>query len=131
MKAFSKIISSSLFAACLVLGPHEAAAQERGGIKAADTSSPRDTLKSFIDACNEVYQLIQRERFFDRTGPEIADIGERILDCMDVSELAAFAREQRAGEVAACLKEILDRVDLPRWEEIPDTAEIQAAGGLE
>ena len=47
------------------------------------------------------------------------------------SELPEFAREARAGEVAACLKEILDRVELPAWEEIPDTTEIEAAGGLE
>ena len=58
-------------------------------------------------------------------------IVERALDCIDDSQLAAFARKEHAGEVAACLKEILDRVELPPWEEIPDVAEIRAAGGLD
>ncbi len=44
-----------------------------------------------------------------------------------MSELPAFAREERAGEVAACLKEILDRVELPAWDQIPDTTEIESA----
>ena len=32
----------------------------------ADTSSPRSTLKSFIDACNELGRQIKSQKFFDR-----------------------------------------------------------------
>jgi len=106
-------------------------AQEYVGLKAADTSSPRGTLKSFIDACNELNELIQRDKFFHRSNPEHAGIGLRILDCIDMSDLPAFSREDRASEVAACIKEILDRVELPPWEDIPDTEEIEKAGGYE
>ena len=106
-------------------------AQERSEIKAADTSSPRDTLRSFIEACNEVHQLVRKDRFFDRSSEAHADVGERIIDCIDQSQLPAFAREQRAGEVATCIKEILDREELPPWEEIPDVDYIEARGGLE
>jgi MscS family membrane protein len=53
------------------------------------------------------------------------------LDCIDASELPPFAQQQAAGEAAAALKEILDRVELPAWEKIPDAIEIQAAGGYE
>jgi len=111
--------------------PALSAAQEHGEIRAADTSSPRDTLKSFIDACNELNEIIQSEKFFDRTNPEHAGVGQRILDCIDMSKLPAFAREDRASEVATCIKEILDRVTLPDWDQIPDTKEIESAGGLE
>jgi len=107
------------------------AAQERSEIKAADTSSPRDTLRSFIDACNELNALIQRDKFFDRTASEHVSVSIRILDCIDTSKLPAFAREDRASEVATCIKEILDRVELPAWDRIPDTEEIESAGGLE
>ncbi len=68
------------------------AAQEHGEIKAADTSSPRDTLKSFIDACNELSDIIHREKFFNRTDSEHSAVGLRILDCIDMSKLPAFAR---------------------------------------
>jgi MscS family membrane protein len=106
-------------------------AQERSDLKAADTSSPRDTLKSFIDACNEVHELVKRERYLDRDAPEHAHLIMQIRDCLDVSELPDFAREQSTSEAAVCIKEILDRVKLPPWETIPDLAMIEAKGGFE
>jgi MscS family membrane protein len=106
-------------------------AEEYIDIRAADTSSPRDTLRSFIDGCNEYSELVQEDHYFDRNSPDHRHLAERILDCIDTSELPAFAREQRAGEVATCLKEILDREELPPWEKIPDVEAIEAAGGLE
>ena len=78
-----------------------------------------------------MHQLIQNEWYLDRKAPKTAHLGMRILDCMDLSELPAFAREQRAGEVATCIKEILDREELPPWEEIPDLDMIEAKGGFE
>lgn len=107
------------------------AAQEYVQIKAADTSSPRDTLRSFIDACNDLNDLIHSENFFDRTDMKHVGVVQRVQDCIDMSQLPAFAREDRAGEVAICIKEILDRVELPPWDAIPDTEQIESAGGLE
>lgn len=119
------------FLFCLALGPDDLAAQEPFNYKAADTSSPRDTLRSFIDACNELDDLINSTKYLDRNDPGHMAVAERALDCIDDSELPEFARMERAGEITACLKEILDRVELPAWEQIPDTAEITAAGGIE
>ena len=116
---------------CFTFGSNDATAQETVTFKAADTSSPRDTLRSFINACNEIHNLIEKTKYFDRNDPLHMAIADRILDCLDDSELPAFAREERAGEIAACLKEILDRVDLPPWEKIPDVDEIISAGGFE
>ena len=91
---------------------------------AADTSSPRATLKSFIDACNETYDLIQQDKYLDPDNPLHARVTERILDCIDVSEIPAFARNHRATESAICIKEILDRTELPQWNEIPDETQM-------
>jgi MscS family membrane protein len=100
--------------------------------RAANTLSPRDTLRSFIDSCNELNDLITtRQQYYDRADPEHLSIRERILDTIDDSELPEFAREERASEAAAAIKEILDRVKLPPWEEIPDAKEIAAHGGSE
>lgn len=105
--------------------------QERD-IRAADTSSPRDTLRSFIDATNELHQLINTSaKHYDRTNPEHIALAERALDCLDDSELPAFTRVDRAGQAAVALKEILDRVQLPPWDQVPDRAEIMKAGGFE
>jgi len=97
----------------------------------ADTSSPRATLKSFIDACNELADEIREARYLDPDSPKYHTLAIRILDCLDTSQLPEFAREDLAAEAAACLKEILDRVPVPPYEETPDAAAIAAAGGLE
>ena len=107
------------------------AAEEHSVVRPADTSSPRATLKSFIDSCNELRQLIQTVHHFDRTSPEHHPLAIRILDCLDLSELPEYAREDIAGESAMFLKEILDRVELPPYDEIPDSKAIEAAGGIE
>ena len=129
--ARSCALVSLLLLLCTVPAPSSAAAQERDEIKAADTSSPRATLKSFIDVCNEINQIIQTKKYLHRTTPEHAELATRALDCIDMSELPAFAQEERASEAAVCLKEILDRVRLPPWEEIPDAQDIEEAGGFE
>lgn len=115
----------------LVLGPMTAVSQEHDAYEAADTSSPRDTLQSFIEACNEINNVVHGANYFDRSDSEHLSIAERAIDCINDSELPGFARLERAGEVAVCLKEILDRVELPPWEEIPGMEEIKAAGGFE
>jgi MscS family membrane protein len=114
-------------ALCVLLAPGHAAAQSTTGLTAADTSSPRATLESFIDACNEVHERIQTERFLDRTSPERRLVTRRFLDCLDTRGLVEHTREHRATEAAVCLKEILDRHQLPPWDEIPDTAAVEAA----
>ncbi|MFC1652324.1 mechanosensitive ion channel family protein, partial [Planctomycetota bacterium] len=118
--------------AFLLLSVGGTLAQESGEPKAADTSSPRDTLRSFIEACNELHQLIvTRPQYYDRGDPEHVAIAERALDCLDDSMLPAFARADLAGEAAVYLKEILDRISLPPWDQIPGKEEIKEAGGLE
>ena len=97
----------------------------------ADTSSPRDTLRSFVDACNQYHRLIETDTFIDRNRPEHWYIGSKIIDCIDVTGLPAYARQSYASEVAVCIKEILDRVELPPSDEIPGAEEIEAAGGFE
>jgi MscS family membrane protein len=114
---------------CATASP--SAGQTNNGLTAADTSSPRATLRSFIDSCNELYELIQKNNCLDRSDPLVGALSLRILDCLDTSELPAYRREHRASEVSAALKGILDRIEIPPWEEIPDTEDIEALGGFD
>lgn len=107
------------------------ATDELALFRPADTSSPQATLESFIDACNELHKRIQKEKYLDRTASETRLIARRIVDCLDTSELPEYAREELAGEAATCLKEILDRVELPPFEKIPNDEAVQVAGGME
>ena len=117
---------------CLALAPATALGQQAERFRAATTLSPRDTLRSFIEACNELNDLITTTPgYYDRADPEHIAVGERILDTIDDSALPPFARTEHASEAAVAIKEILDRVTLPPWEEIPDSKEIMARGGLE
>ncbi len=125
------IMAIVLLVACCTSHVNSAIAQTNSLVSAADTSSPRATLKHFVDACNELYQLIQEEKFLDPDNARHNAIQKRILDCIAIDELPAFERMERAGEVAVCIKEILDRHDLPPWTEIPDIAMIEEAGGFE
>ena len=46
--------------------PIPVAAQTSDPLRAANTSSPRDTLRSFIDSSNELYDLIRKNNSFVR-----------------------------------------------------------------
>lgn len=122
--------SMSLFTLCFLLAD-PTVGEEGPPLVAADTSSPRDTLRSFVDACNQYHRLIETETFIDRNRPEHQYIGSKIVDCIDVTGLPAYARASYSAEVAVCIKEILDRVELPPWGEIPGAEDIEAAGGFE
>jgi MscS family membrane protein len=116
----------------LSLSDDVAGSQNDGAVlPPADTSSPRATLETFIGSCNVFYRLTEADRHFDRRSPHHRPRVRRILDCLDTSELPDYARNDIASEAAVCLKEILDRVALPPFEEMPDIEAIEAAGGPE
>jgi len=94
----------------------------------ADTSSPRATLNSLIQACNDIYDAIRRDRYLDPNIPEHRALAMRIIDCLDASQLPEYSRDKRAGEAAICLKEILDRVEIPLEADIPDDADMDVLG---
>ncbi len=97
----------------------------------ADTSSPRGTLTMFLDNCNELHELVEQNHYLDRSKPEFHELGNRILSCLDSSQLPEFSREFFDGEAAVCLKEMLDRVALPPAEAIPGIESVDSADGSE
>lgn len=109
----------------LALWSTVATAQEkRHPLESADTSSPRATLKSFIAACEEAHKITRSEGRSYRSEAERAAVVNRVLRCLDLSELAPSVRASRAKEAAACLKEVLDRIELPPESDWPDARDI-------
>ncbi len=90
-----------------------------GPLQPSDTSSPAATLNSLIDSCNELDQLIQAGALTAERVGESLPTQERILDCLDLSELPKDLRDTAGIESALFLKEVLDRVALPPDAEIP------------
>ncbi len=107
------------------------AATKKQPTRTADTSSPRGTMTLFLDACNELHENIVEEKYYDRNNPEFHQLAQRILSCLDTSELPEYAREYFDAESAVCLKEILDRVPLPPDEAIPGIESVEATEGSE
>ena len=99
----------------------------------ADTSSPRATLRSFVSALDKGLSVeLQATRSYlssDRLYPNDAETRLRAeadrffaqaLETLDLSGLPPGFREVLAVEQTIRLSEILSRIDLPPFEEIPD-----------
>lgn len=124
------VVAFLLITSC-ALGPGSATAQQPEAVQPADTSSPRATLKSFLDAANEIHRITQSDKYVDRSDRRYNPLRMRALDNLDTSKLPAHIREAGGAEAAIYLKEILDRVELPPWEKIPGQEDIAATGGPE
>jgi MscS family membrane protein len=97
-------------------------------LEAANTSSPRATLQTFLDGCNEVYGLISERGGRYRAAKTATPAVNRIFRCLDLSQVPPALQKYTAGEVAVCLKEVLDRIEL-RLDDAPGPAELEAEDG--
>jgi MscS family membrane protein len=108
---------------------------ERHPLRPPDTSSPRATLRSFLDNINAAYQLLMSAHEDNMnspgifTPPSIREQGQmanrlmqRAIHCLDLSEVPEALKKSWGYEGAIFLKEIIDRIQLPPWKEIPATA---------
>ena len=101
-------------------------AEEEHPLAPLDVSSPRATLRSFNKACEDAYNAVitKRKKSLSRRTARTDVHAQRVMSCLDVSELPQFIRDSRGREVIVCLKEVLDRIDLPREKDIPDAKDI-------
>ena len=81
-----------------------------------DTSSPRATLRSFLQAVDEVYAIANTP---DAEGYESVAPLERAAHCLDTSRFPAEIRRSQAVEAALMLDDVLNRVDKPELSEVP------------
>ncbi|MCZ6577150.1 MAG: mechanosensitive ion channel, partial [Gammaproteobacteria bacterium] len=103
-----------------------AAGAEGFPLEPPDTSSPRATLKTFIENVNEMYRIYQDDGVTEANRAQFATLSARALGTLDLSELPPTQLKTGSREVAALIKEVLDRIELPPYEAIPDAAAMQA-----
>ena len=84
----------------------------------ADTSSPRATLKSFLEGMDEAFRAYSEGRQLTLPRGGVAE--NRALACLNTSQLPPVRARRLAVETALMLQDVLDRVSLPSYEEIPD-----------
>ncbi|MBW1688124.1 MAG: hypothetical protein JRS35_24060, partial [Deltaproteobacteria bacterium] len=101
----------------------------RHALEPPDTSSPRATLRSFLEDAREAWTIFltsdesRRERFHQarrRLG--------RATRCLDLSEVPPGALGKVAGETAILLLDVLERIQLPPWAQIPDAQGVEQEG---
>ncbi len=104
-----------------------------------DTSSPQATLRSFVENVNRTYQLsieyskqsLKEPELFPSTSvrsqsKQAQIFFERAMGTLNLSEIPPRLKEDVAIEAALMLQEILDRIEVPPYAEIPDAEAVAA-----
>src|SRR5438128_522771 len=102
-------------------------------LRPVDTSSPRATLQGFVGTMDEIYrgmrdflqEYVASQRLYPtpderRKQVEALSTASKAIKVLDLSDIPPVLRDTVAPERAIQLKEILDRVEIPSFESIPD-----------
>ena len=117
----------------LLLVTSTALGQERGHpLEPPDRSSPRATLKTFLDSSDALYTFLAREYRPSPTREEFTRLlflTQTPLGCLDLRDVPPTARSKVGRAAAVALYETLGRIDLPAWDEIPGADQTDTSGG--
>ncbi len=96
------------------------------------TTSPRATLRCFLETIREAHDLAQARGYKRGVLSEVEReyFKNRGFGCLDLSQVPPAQIDSARAEAATCLKEVLDRIELPPELEWPDEAAV-AADGIE
>jgi MscS family membrane protein len=141
-------LANYLGAATLILlfgSSNAAKAADVNPLRPIDASSPRATLQGFIEIIDELYlrmaDLLKSYAASDclylspeesKRQIEILLRGLKAVQFLDTSEISPVLRDTVARERILQLKEVLDRIELPSFDDIPDreaTARSSAKNG--
>ena len=124
----------TLIIVAAVLGLHSIyalAQSEQHPLAPPELTSPRDTLRSFMTLMDNAYRRWNTEGRTYANRAERGAITRLAHQFFDLNDIAPSVRNNVGRETAVFMKEVLDRIELPPWEEIPDEAMIAAKpGGL-
>ena len=128
-----------ILAFVLIFSGSVAQALDSNPLAPADTSSPRGTLRSFMIAVDDGLDVelastlsylasdrLYRNEFENQLLAEADTHFIRALETLDFSGLPSGFRDVLAVEQVIRLAEILSRIDLPKFESIPDHEEMKA-----
>ncbi len=123
---------AAVFLLPLLLSAYAAVAEMPTALMAADTSSPRATLRTLIDNVTAAHQALQVAKFVNTTEgglfksdeliaklEEAEDILARAAKTLDLSEVPPARLHRLALGKVVLFKEVLDRISLPPESAIP------------
>lgn len=93
-----------------------------------DTSSPRATLKSYLDTMGEYARLMREDINTKDQASKLRDqqLEDKAELCFDLSKISRERVEDVANDTLNIFIEILDRIEIPPFEDIPDRAAVLA-----
>ena len=115
------------------LGAVIALAQEQAHpLKPPDRSSPRATLKTFLDSGDALGAFLAGDYLPSPSRAKfhrLLSLAEIPQQCLDLSEVPPAARQKTGRAAAVALYEILSRIPLPPLGEIPDAGQVKQPAG--
>ena len=126
-------LGTALLIAILSSFSNSAVAGDPNPLRPADTSSPRATFQGFVSSADEAYLHLldvitsysRSDRLYlnseeRRKQAEIVPGATRAIRSFDLSQVSPVLRNTVAIERAIQLKEIIDRIEIPSIDDIPD-----------
>ncbi len=102
-------------------GNYVVAAQGIHPLAPPDTSSPRATLKTFLDNMNEAVQTYSKGH-----EQEAKALAKRAIRCLNLEKEPLGVRNVIGFFSSLYLKETLDRIEMPADDQIPDAKAVRA-----
>ncbi|MCH2172480.1 mechanosensitive ion channel family protein [Myxococcota bacterium] len=119
----------------LSLAAGESKGERFNPLKPPDRSSPRATLKSFVESLDAGAALLREMRSGGGSFEENAKIVreaeshfDHAIECLDLESVAPELVQDTGFETVLMLKDVLDRIPLPPYAEIPDADAMEAEG---
>lgn len=122
----ARILHAFVIVAALAIGRHGMADEPDTPLTPVDRSSPRATLQAFVESLDGFYARFHHKPLSQDDRAELRRLGAKAIGCLDLSEIAPSLVDSEGREAAVHLKEVLDRVPLPAWDEIPDAEAVDA-----
>lgn len=141
VRAVSRLLSLAIVLFALMLGADEARSQTAGDPKAANTSSPRATLRTFLSGIDAYMQpsldATVSYAASDRAYPNEREkrlnaVAEQhfivAIETLNLAELPSGFRRLLAIESLVRMTDVIARIDLPDLSDVPDHEMMKAAG---
>jgi MscS family membrane protein len=87
-----------------------------------DRSSPRATLTTFLNSIDRAWEL------YTAGDPGFEEPFLDARKCLDLSEIPPLVFQEVSAEIALLLKDVLDRLELPLEDEVPDADAVAELG---
>jgi MscS family membrane protein len=126
-------LSAALLIGSILAFSNAANAAEVNPLRPVDTASPRETLQDFVVTVDGIYlglkNILQEyaasQRLYltsdeRRRQVETLSAAAKAIKVLDLSDIPPVVQQTVAAERAIQLKEILDRIELPAFDSIPD-----------